>query len=220
MLPLAGVAAEPAQPAAPAPAPAAPSATPAPAPAPVDEVALAEQAKARSAMMRELRSAEEEVHALKERVFRSKATLQLLRELAVEGAHSAAELRVTHVEALPRAFEIDSIQYFLDGKTIWSWAAGEGSGEVPAELLVRDQPIAAGQHNLQVAMTVRGEGRGVFEYLDDYRLKVESSYPFQIEGGTVTDLTVKVVVKGGVQKKFTERPTVVYEERHEQLETP
>lgn len=169
--------------------------------------------------LRELRTAEARAHALKERVFRSKATLQLLRELVVQGSSSGAALRITHDDKLGRAYQIESIQYFLDGKSIYAWADPDGQSTPPDDVIIRDQAISPGEHALQVSLVVRGDGGGFFEYLDDYRFKLESNYAFEVPGGELTDLTVRAMAKGGVKKRFVERPTVVYEERREQMQS-
>lgn len=164
---------------------------------------------------RELRAIEQRVHGLKEKVFQSKANLELLRELVIEGAASGAVLRITHVDDLARAYQVEGIDYFLDGRSVYSWS--EASSEpMPDGIQIRDAAIGPGQHALQVSLIVRGNA-DVLSYLEDYRVTVESSYAFEVGGGTVADLTVRVVSKGGVRKRFVERPTVVYEERRESV---
>lgn len=179
-----------------------------------DDTALEES----GASQRELRTIEEAVHDLKERAFRSKATLQLLRELVIESATMGSGIAVWHVNELPRAYEIETIQYFLDGKSIYAWTKGGEELRVPKELEIRDQSVPPGQHTLQVTMVLRGNGGGFFAYLDDYRFKVQSSYAFEIEEGKLTTVRVRALPRGGIRKSFVERPTIVYEERTEQYE--
>jgi hypothetical protein len=167
---------------------------------------------------RELRTVEESVHALKERVFRTKATLQLLRELVVEGSTLGAGIAVWHVNDLPKAYDIESIQYFLDGKSIYAWSAGGAEAEVPAELAIHDESVAPGQHTLMVTMVLRGNGRQVFTYVDDYLFKVQSSNAIEIEEGKLMTIRVRAVARGGVRKSFVERPTIEYEARSEQFQ--
>ncbi len=200
-----------------------PSATPAPegAPAaaetPAPAVAEDADAAAEGEWRRELATTEQRVHQLKEQVFRSKATLQLLRELAVQGASGGGGLRVTHNTELSRSYRLSAVDYYLDGRNIFSWTLTEGGEALPRSVEVRDQPIAPGQHSLQVSCVLRGEGGGVFEYVDDYQTKVDSSHSFDVQGGLLTDLVVKLTTKGSGRKKFTERPSLVYEERRETL---
>jgi hypothetical protein len=77
--------------------------------APASTANNAEQA----ALNRELLSVEEEVDALKERVFRSKATLQLLKEVVMEGAGTGGKATIWHVNKLSQGFRLESLQYAI-----------------------------------------------------------------------------------------------------------
>ena len=55
---------------------------------------------------RELLTIEEQVNSPKERVFRSKATLQLLKEIVVQGTSSGSRSSITHVNKLGRSYTI------------------------------------------------------------------------------------------------------------------
>lgn len=199
-----------------APATASPAASSAPVEvaAPVEAAAPAEPDRE---WLRELRSSEATVHALKEEVFRSKATLQLLRELAVQGASGSGGLRIRHQTALARVYRVVGVDYFLDGKSVYAWKATEGGEPHPREVVVRDGAATPGQHNVQVSVQLQGEGGGMFAYVEAYQTKVDSTAAFDVQGGLVTDVTVKIQTKAKGKKSFTERPNIVYEERRETL---
>src|SRR5688572_10709733 len=72
---------------------------------------------------RELRTVEEDVKRLKERVFRSKATLQLLKEIIVEGAGMGSRVVLWHVNKMGPAYTVDQVTYFLDGKSVFTRSA-------------------------------------------------------------------------------------------------
>jgi hypothetical protein len=181
-------------------------------------VATEQAAPDAAASLRDLRTVEESVHTLKERVFRSKATLQLLRELVIEGATMGSGVAVWHINELSRAYQIETIQYFMDGKSIYAWTEGGAEEKVPRELEIRDQTAPPGRHTLQVTMVLRGNGGGFFAYLDQYRFKVQSSFAFEVEEGNLTTVRVRAQTRGGIRKAFVERPTIVYEQRTEQYE--
>jgi hypothetical protein len=167
---------------------------------------------------RDLHTVEESVHNLKERVFRSKATLQLLRELVIESATMGSGVSIWHVNDLPKAYVLESIQYFLDGRSVYAWSNPDGTKEVPQEVQIRDQTVSPGSHTVQVTMVLRGNG-GMFGYVQQYEFKVQSSYAFEVEDGRLTTLRVRAVSQGGVRRAFVDRPTIVYEERAEALQT-
>jgi hypothetical protein len=161
---------------------------------------------------RELRTVEEEVNNLKERVFRSKATLQLLKELVVEGASGGSRVVLRHVNELGNNYSIESIQYFLDGKNVYTKVDPGGQLASVKEMKVHEQGLPPGTHTLQVKIVMRGNGSGVFSYLRTYQFNVSSTYSFNVEDGKVTRLSVIAGSRGGL-RNFTDRPAITYEER-------
>ncbi len=67
---------------------------------------------------RELLSLEEDVNTLKEQVFRSKATLQLLKEIVIQGRSTGSRAGVWHVNRLGPAYTLRSVSFYLDGRSI------------------------------------------------------------------------------------------------------
>ena len=163
---------------------------------------------------RELRTVEEEVNSLKEQVFRSKATLQLLRELITEGAPIGAKLNLWHVNQLGGAYVMESVQYYLDGKSVFSKADPTGSLNDIREVKVHEQSLPPGKHNVQVQMVLRGGGFGLFSYLKAYQFRLQSSYNFSIEDGTRTNLRA-LIMSRGMLMSFVKRPDVQFEPRVE-----
>jgi hypothetical protein len=176
-----------------------------------------EEVRARAEFHRDLRTVEQEVDHLKERVFRSKATLQLLKELVIEGASLGSRVVVWHINRMGPAYHTESIKYFLDGKNVYSKVDPTGHLGDLKELKIHEQAVPPGTHNLQVNMVLRGYGLGVFSYLKTYSFKVQSSYTFKVEDGKVTVVRVIADERSGPWRSFEERPTVQYEEKIEDL---
>jgi len=172
-----------------------------------DEVAA--DAAARSQYNRELRTVEEEVSRLKERVFRSKATLQLLKELVIEGATIGSRVVIWHINKIGPAYTMESIQYFLDGKNVFTRVDPGGSLDQLRELKLHEQAIPPGSHSLQVHAVLRGSGLGIFTYLKTYSFKVHSSYTFQVEDGKQT--TVRVIANERPGHTFVDKPGIEYD---------
>ena len=63
----------------------------------------------------ELHGIEEDVNAMKKNVFSAKATLNLLRELVVQGSNSGSKATIWQVNDLGRGYVIESVTYVLDG---------------------------------------------------------------------------------------------------------
>jgi hypothetical protein len=163
---------------------------------------------------RELRTVEEDVSDLKERVFRSKATLKLLKELLVDASATGSRLVLWHVNKLGGGYSMESVQYFLDGKSVFSKVDPGGTLDTEREIKVHEQSVSPGAHSLQVNMVLRGKGYKVFSYLRTYQFKVQSSYAFQVEEGRLALLRVIADSRGGL-RNFEERPTIQYDERTE-----
>lgn len=165
---------------------------------------------------RELRSVEEDVNNLKERVFRSKATLALLKELVVEGATAGSKVAIWHMNDLGKAYTMESIQYFLDGKNVYTKVDPGGELAAVKEMKVHEQAVPPGTHNLQVKMTLRGAGFGLFSYLKSYQFRVQSSFSFELDDARMKVIRVIADSRGGA-RKFVDRPVVRYEERADNL---
>ncbi|HJN75321.1 MAG TPA: dihydrolipoamide acetyltransferase [Myxococcota bacterium] len=154
---------------------------------------------------------EEHVNTLKEQVFRSKATLQLLKEIVIQGGSAGARSTIFHVNGLGPSYRLESVAYYLDGQSIFAKADPGGSLDSAKELKVWDGAIPPGSHNLTVNMVLKGNGFGVFNYVDGYTFKVQSSYAFTADEGQATTLNVEINEKKGFGVGFAERPTVEYE---------
>jgi len=163
---------------------------------------------------RELRTVEEDVSNLKEQVFRSKATLKLLKELIVNSTATGSRIVLWHVNKLGAGYSMESAQYFLDGKSVFSKVDPGGTLDELREIKVHEQSAAPGAHSLQVNFVLRGKGHKVFSYLRTYQFKVQSSYAFQVEEGKLSSVRVIADSKGSL-KNFVDRPTIAYDERTE-----
>ncbi len=166
---------------------------------------------------RELLTVEQQVDSLKERVFRSKATLQLLKEIVIEGSSSGARATVWHVNKLSGAFRLESIQYLLDGQSKFSKADPSGSLDQTREFKIHDGAVPPGNHNLSVDLKIRPTGGGVFTYARDYEINVRSNYAFAAELGKTCTVRAVVSDRGGVVNSFEERAKVDFELKCERI---
>ena len=159
---------------------------------------------------RELRTVEQDVTRLKERVFRSKATLQLLKELVVEGASLGSRVVIHHVNEMGPSYTMESIQYFLDGRNVYNNADFEDGLDQLKDLKVHEQSVPPGPHTLQVQYSLRGNGFGIFSYLRTYSFKVQSSYEFEVDDGMAISIRVVADEHKGLTRTFMDRPNVQY----------
>ena len=194
--------------AAPAPGAAAPGA---PAAAPAAPAAAPQTSDEEFAIR--VKTMEEQVNDLKEKIFRTKARLLLLQESVLGGGSisQGAKAVLVHRNEMGSSFYLESVAYALDGAPVYTKVDVEGDLDKKEEFEIFNGRIVPGQHQIAVKLQYRGHGFGIFSYLEGYKFKVQSSYTFDAEPGKIT--TVKVVAheKGGITTDLKDRPAVRYD---------
>lgn len=158
-----------------------------------------------------LRGLEERVNDLKERVFRSKARLILLKETVLNGVISGAKAAIYHRNEMGSAFTLEEISYSLDGAPLYSKVISDGELDDQQELELFSGSIVPGNHNLSVYLRYRGNGYGVFSYLKGYTFKIKSSHAFTAEEGKVTSVRAVAYERGGFTTDLKDRPAIRYD---------
>ncbi len=159
----------------------------------------------------ELLSLEEDVNALKERVFRSKATLQLLKEIVIEGSTTGSRATIWHVNELGGSYRVVSITYLLDGQSVYSRSDEDGALSDSRDVKIWEGALPPGSHNITVSAVLQGNGFGVFNYVENYNFNVRSSYAFEAEDEHHASVRVVLDERSGIGRSFIERPQVTYE---------
>ena len=191
-------------------------ATPAPNPAVAPGVqAAAEAAKAPGvdeAFELKVKSLEENVNELKEKIFRTKARLLLLQETVLGGDITAgAKAVLVHRNEMGSQFVLESVSYALDGAPIFTRVDSDGDLDKKQEIEIFNGRIVPGNHAISVKLQYRGHGYGVFSYLEGYKFRVQSSYTFDAEGGKVTQIKIVGYEKGNITTDLKDRPAVKYD---------
>jgi hypothetical protein len=159
-----------------------------------------------------VKTLEEQVADLKEKIYRSKARLLLLQETVLGGDISTGARAVLfHKNEMGSSFVLESVAYALDGAPIFTKADLNGDLDKREEFEIFNGRIVPGQHQVAVRLVYRGNGYGVFSYLEGYKFKVQSSYTFNAEGGKVTTVRVVGFEKGGLTTDLKDRPAVRYD---------
>lgn len=159
-----------------------------------------------------VKTLEEQVADLKEKIYRSKARLLLLQETVLGGDISTGARAVLfHKNEMGSSFVLESVAYALDGAPIFTKVDLNGDLDKREEFEIFNGRIVPGQHQVAVRLVYRGNGYGVFSYLEGYKFKVQSSYTFNAEGGKVTTVRVVGFEKGGLTTDLKDRPAVRYD---------
>ncbi len=159
-----------------------------------------------------VKTLEEQVVDLKEKIYRTKARLLLLQETVLGGdLSSGARAVLVHKNDMGGSFALDSVAYALDGAPILTRTDKDGDLSKRPEFEIFNGRIVPGQHQVAVKLVYRGKGFGVFSYLEGYKFTVSSSYTFSAEPGKVTTVKVVGYEKGGITTDLKDRPAVRYE---------
>ena len=159
-----------------------------------------------------VRTLEERVSDLKEKIFRTKARLMNLQEMVIGGdITTGAKAILVHRNEMGSSFYLESAAYALDGAPIYTKVDVDGDLEKREEFEIFNGRVVPGNHQVSVQLIFRGHGYGVFSYLEGYRFKVQSSYTFSAEPGKVNTIKVVGFEKGGITAELKDRPAVRYD---------
>ena len=159
-----------------------------------------------------VRSLEERVSDLKEKIFRTKARLMNLQEMVIGGDITTGSKAVlVHRNEMGSSFYLEGVAYALDGAPIYTKLDQGGDLEKREEFEIFNGRIVPGNHQISVQLTYHGHGYGLFSYLEGYKFKVQSSYTFNAEAGKVNTIRVVGFEKGGITTELKDRPAIRYD---------
>jgi hypothetical protein len=157
-----------------------------------------------------LRQLEQRVQALKERAWRAKARVEMLKE-AVLGGGIGARAGILHINKMGTSYRLVQLIYALDGTTIFTRKDDSGAMHDVKNFDILSGPITPGSHTLSVMAIYRGHGYGVFKYLKKYKFTVKSSHTFTVDEGK--GLTIRVIgyERGGTTTPLEDRPALDFQ---------
>ena len=159
-----------------------------------------------------VKTLEEQVVDLKEKIFRTKARLLLLQETVLGGDLSTgARAVIFHRNEMGSQFVLESVAYALDGAPIFTKVDTNGDLDKREEFEIFNGRIVPGNHQIAVRMVYRGSGYGIFSYLEGYKFKLQSNQTFSAEGAKVTTVKVVGYEKGGITADIKDKPGIRYD---------
>jgi hypothetical protein len=195
---------------------------PAPEPAPADDEDLFQTTETPEGVDSSTRESEiygeridgmqSDVDDLKERIFRSKARLSVLKETVLHGVLAGSRVIIAHRNLMGSQFRLTKLAVVLDGAQIYARTDDSGALDQEDELVVLDGNIVPGPHTITVELTYAGQGFGVFSYLNGYTFESRSSHNFTApENGALRLLSVGFE-KGNLSTEMKDRPSVDWQE--------
>lgn len=159
-----------------------------------------------------LDSLQAEVDALKDKIFRSKARLTLLKETVLRGVLAGSRVTITHQNLMSSGFKLTRVVFIMDGAQLWAKTDETGSLDGEDEFAVYDGNLPPGPHNVTVELTYQGNGYGVFSYLNGYTFESRSSHSFTAPEGSAIKLVSQGYERGNMTTEMKDRPAVKWQE--------
>lgn len=149
-----------------------------------------------------------EVNDLKDRIFRSKARLSVLKETVLHGVLAGSRIIMAHRNLMSSQFKLVKMTYALDGAQIFARSDDSGALDAEDELIVFDGNLVPGQHTITVEFEYKGVGFGIFSYLNGYTFEARSNHTFAApENGALKLLSVGFE-RGNLTTEMKDRPAV------------
>ncbi|MCY1060389.1 hypothetical protein [Nannocystis sp. SCPEA4] len=154
---------------------------------------------------------EAEVNSLKDKIFRSKARLAVLRDTVMAGVAAGGRVVLAHRNLMGVGFRLVRIVYTLDGAQIFARSDDSGGLDAEDEILVFDGTLPPGPHEARVELTYQGQGYGVFTYLRGYTFKSPQTHSFNVTEGGSFKLVSKGYERGNLTTEMKDRPAVEFQ---------
>lgn len=161
--------------------------------------------------LRQIHRIESQVNELKEEIFRSRTRLAILKESVLASGLSGTELRIVHRNQMGANFKLERALYMLDGDPLYRVTDQDGELDQQEEIEIFNGPIQSGNHSLQVELVYRGNGFGVFSYLQSYRFTLNDDTTFRAEEGKRVTINVTGYERSGVTLELKDRPDIRFE---------
>ena len=155
-----------------------------------------------------IRELETKVDDLKEKVFRSKSRIVLLKETVLSGNMSGSRAIVSHENDLGSTYVLSRAHYSLDGARVFNGKDKNGNLSDKEELELYNGSITPGNHRLSILLELKGSGYGVFSYMEGYKFKIKDSCDFKAQEGRSTLIKVRLIDRGGAMASYEERPGI------------
>jgi polyhydroxyalkanoate synthesis regulator phasin len=151
------------------------------------------------------------VNSLRGQVQDLKSEILTLGEHISQGFVTGTKLLIIHENNMGSAFTIESIEYKLDGFTVYSVSDPERIA-ANRRIVVFDASVLPGNHTVDAIYTLRSGGYGIFTYVEQYQFDLRNQYHFATPRGKAVELVVQAI-DTGAGKQLQERPALRFNVR-------
>lgn len=121
-----------------------------------------------------------------------------------------ARIIINHNEKIGDDYLLVNLRYFLDGEELII-------DYKEKDFIVYDSYLVPSVHELKVQAVYAGNRTGIFNYLNDYRIRVEEIYSFESKAGDLIDITTQTYKKGSFLTSFKNRPSIRFYKKIEKI---
>lgn len=154
---------------------------------------------------------EAEVAALKDKIFRSKARLAVLRDTVLSGVMAGGRVLIVHRNLMGSGFRLVRVAVVLDGAQIFARSDETGALDQEDELAIFDGNLPPGPHEIAVELSYQGQGYGAFSYLKGYTFKTAANHSFAVGESGQFKLVSKGYERGNLTTEMKDRPAVEWQ---------
>jgi hypothetical protein len=156
---------------------------------------------------------QKDVDNLKDRIFRSKARLSLLKETVLRGVMAGSRVILAHRNLMGSGFKLVRVVYTLDGAQMAAKNDETGGLDTEDELIIYDGNLPPGPHTVQIELTYRGHGYGIFSYMSSQTVVSPSSHTFTAPENGAIKILSSGYEEGNLTTEFADRPNVNWQEQ-------
>ncbi|RAL25002.1 hypothetical protein DL240_01970 [Lujinxingia litoralis] len=153
-----------------------------------------------------VRDLETKIDDLKERVFRSKSRIVLLKETILSGNLAGSRAVLRFENDLGSAYNIRRALFSVDGSRVFNELDRDGNLSNANDLEIFSGPVNPGTRTVSVSLELQGSGYGVFSYARGYEFDLRFSCNFTAEEGRTTIVTVRAYKGGNAFTAHEDRP--------------
>lgn len=119
-----------------------------------------------------------------------------------------ANLQINFENDMSSTYRIINLSCLLDGKNIYS--NYDIKEQDTKNLDIYNSMVAPGYHEVVIQVVYVGNAEGLFDYLNNYRVKVKSRHSFNVEDGVSYKLTSLGYEKGTIFTSFKDKPNIKF----------
>jgi hypothetical protein len=141
----------------------------------------------------------------KEKLLKYKEKITKLKNSDYSSDIPLTFLKIVHKKDIGDSYKLISLKYLLNNKEIFF------NFKVDKNKIIYEDYIIPGKYKLVVEAVYMGNEEGVFDYLNNYRVKVKREKVFSTKSGQFFNIESKSRQRGFIFTSFKNRPDIVFE---------